>query len=145
MVDTQSGASATTNSVTPGREVLRLPEFPDELLVEYWTTSRQHSGKLNTAAYSVRCTLAAMVNMHVHKMGDMRAHDIHTQAEKKYKELVVAFKRKYSNSAVSRFVEFTALTKFKAMDGEKVWAADGSSCAHRVRQSVQPFVESKVV
>ena len=95
MVDTQAGESATTNPVTPGREVLCLSEFPDELLVEYWTNSRQHSGKLNTTAYmhSVGCTLTVMVNMHVHKMGDIRTHDIHTQVEKKYKKLVVVFKR----------------------------------------------------
>ena len=99
----------------------------------------------NTAAYSMRCTLAAMVNMHVHKMGDMRAHDIHTQAEGSRNQLLLSNANILILLYLPRFVEFTALTKFKAMDGEKVWAADGSSCAHRVRQSVQPFVESKVV
>ena len=75
----------TTDTVTPHSEalVISLPEFPHELLAENWTNIRQFSGKLNTAAYSVRCILAAMIYMQVHKMGDMRAHEIHVQAEKK--------------------------------------------------------------
>ena len=62
-----------------------------------------------------------MVSMHVHKMGDMRAPDIHAAAEKKYMSLVQAFKNKYKKAAVCEFIAYTALTKLKRMDGEKVW------------------------
>ena len=90
MVDAQSGESATTNPVTPGRGVLCLLEFPDESIVEYCTNSRQHNGKLNTSVYihSVGCTLAVMVNIHVHKMGDMGNHDIHVSVIIKFRKIL---------------------------------------------------------
>ena len=116
-----SASDVVSDASTFSAPVLSLPDFPAKILNEAWVNNRQDSKKLNLAAYSVRCTLAAMSGMHVHKMGSMRKGDIHANCEKVYHQLVAAMQRHHRTAAVSEYVGYTSLTKVSKMSDDKIF------------------------
>lgn len=115
-------------------DVLRLPDFPNKILNETWEKNRANAGKLNTAAYSVRCTLTAMCGMDVHKRKCMKKHDIWSCCKRTYIALVASMARKHPNAKVVEFVGHTALTKLAPMSGEKVFRMSQMVRKHCVNQ-----------
>ena len=83
-----SASSDVGSDVGHSAPALRIPAFPPEILLPNWRNNRADSSKLNTAAYSIRCTLASMCGMHVHRTGDKRKQDIWACCEEVYGRLL---------------------------------------------------------
>ena len=120
----QASAVVVTNDNTNAvhiRDDIRLPDFPKKILNSDWSNNRHESFKLNISAYNTRATFSAMCAMHVNTLGTMKAQDCHSEALKAWTKLVTAFKRKYPDATVGKYLGFTSLNKITPMDGEKIW------------------------
>ena len=101
--------------------VCRLPEFPVKILNETWQNDRSNGSKITLSALSIRCTLAAMCGMHVHKGPGKKKYDIWTCCADLYKQLTNAMKLAHPHASVIPFLDYTANTMVTRMDGEKVF------------------------
>ena len=117
-----SASSDVGSDVGHSAPVLRIPAFPPEILLPNWRNNRADSSKLNTAAYSIRCTLASMCGMHVHRTGDKRKHDIWACCEEVYGRLLRAMQHRHGEAAVTKYLGHTSLTMVAKMTGEKFFA-----------------------
>ena len=116
-----SASSDVGSDVGHSAPVLRIPAFPPEILLPNWRNNRADSSKLNTAAYSIRCTLASMCGMHVHRTGDKRKHDIWACCEEVYGRLLRAMQHRHGEAAVIKYLGHTSLTMVAKMTGEKIF------------------------
>ena len=81
------------------RPLIPLPVLDEVLLNTHWTTSRNDSPKLNTALYSMRCTLSAMCVMHLHTTPDKKTSACEQTCENTYTELLSSLRIKLDQTS----------------------------------------------
>ena len=103
---------------------LRLPHFHSNLLNSNWQQGRNRAedSKINTAALSVRCSLAAMCGMHVHTTSGKKKHDVWAVYKAKYTELIRAMRHRYPDATVMEFIDWISYRKIKKkLNGQQIY------------------------
>ena len=101
--------------------IVNLPDFPEMLLNRNWERNRTGSPKLNTAAYSLRSTLAAMTCIHLNTTAPKKGPDVHRTCLIKYGELIAAMKVRYPDAAVIKYLDYSSLQQLKKLDGKQIY------------------------
>ena len=115
--DTVVNMVATANNT---QSVLPLPDFDINFLNTQWQLNRRDSPKLNTALYSMRCTLSSMCVMHLHTTPTKKVSEAEATCAKTYFDLTRSVSIKYPDAVVCKYVEWVSTNCLTRMTGAKI-------------------------